>query len=100
MTNKFIKYTQVYFILCKLVTTLLKMSITTIKLEEETKQRLEKLREFKKESYDEILKKILSVLNIVRVDPERARAILSRVEETKEMIKARELEEKEEKTKI
>jgi len=76
------------------------MSITTIKLEEETKQRLEKLREFKKESYDEILKKILSVLNIVRVDPERARAILSRVEETKEMIKARELEEKEEKTKI
>jgi hypothetical protein len=72
------------------------MGITTIKLKEETKQRLEKLREFKKESYDDILKKILSILNITRVEPDRARLILAKIEETKAMIKAREAEEQEE----
>lgn len=67
------------------------MSITTIKLEEETKQRLEKLREYKKESYDELLKKILSVLNMVKTEPERARFALNRIDETRTIIKQQEL---------
>ena len=33
--------------------------ITTLKLEQETKQRLEKLREHKRETYDEIIRKII-----------------------------------------
>ena len=46
--------------------------ITTIKLLEETKLRVEKLREHKRESYDDILRKILYVLNTARESPEKA----------------------------
>lgn len=58
--------------------------ITTIKLSEETKNRVEKLKEHKKESYDDILKKILYVLNILRDDPEKAKRILEKVSEVRE----------------
>ncbi|MCK4650437.1 hypothetical protein KAT36_04375 [Candidatus Pacearchaeota archaeon] len=64
--------------------------ITTIKLLEETKLRLEKLREYKRESYDDILRKILYVLNIARDDPDKARRILERVSD----LRQRMLEEK------
>lgn len=69
--------------------------ITTIKLLEETKNRLEKLREHKKESYDDILKKILYVLNIARDDPEKAKRTLERIEEIKEQNLAEEKEREE-----
>ncbi|MCK5321596.1 hypothetical protein KAJ38_03385, partial [Candidatus Pacearchaeota archaeon] len=57
------------------------LKITTIKLSEETKIRLGKLRENKRESYDEILRKILYILNIVRDEPEKAKRVLERVSE-------------------
>ena len=76
--------------------------VTTIKLLEETKMRLEKLREHKKESYDDILRKILYVLNVSRDDPEKAKRILERISELRERmikeekeIKKNEKEEKE-----
>ncbi len=50
--------------------------ITTIKLTRTTKSRLEKLKSYKRETYDEILEKILEILNISRISPERARARL------------------------
>ena len=53
--------------------------ITTMKVLEETKIRLERLREHKRESYDDILRKILYVLNISREDPEKARKTLERI---------------------
>ena len=53
--------------------------ITTIKLLEETKLRIEKLREHKRESYDDILRKILYVLNTARESPEKAKRILERI---------------------
>ena len=65
--------------------------ITTIKLVEETKLRLEKLREHKRESYDDILRKILYILNIARDDPEKAKRVLERISE----LRARMLEEEE-----
>lgn len=46
--------------------------ITTIKLSKKTKQRLDKLKVYKRESYEEIVQKILDILNICRVSPERA----------------------------
>jgi hypothetical protein len=55
------------------------MAITTIKLSKETKKRLDSLREYKKESYDEILGKILSVLNMCKLDPLKARRILGQI---------------------
>jgi hypothetical protein len=53
--------------------------ITTIKLLKETKHRIEKLREHKRESYDDILKKILYVLNTARDSPENAKKILEKI---------------------
>lgn len=55
--------------------------ITTLKLLEETKFRIEKLREHKRESYDDILRKILYVLNIVRDDPDKAKRVLVKISE-------------------
>ena len=55
--------------------------ITTIKLLEETKFRIEKLREHKRESYDDILRKILYVLNTARDSPDKAKRILERISE-------------------
>ena len=53
-----------------------KDNITTIKLERTTKSRLENLRSYKRETYDEILVKMLEILNVCKVNPERARARL------------------------
>ncbi len=55
--------------------------ITTLKLEKETKERLERLREHKRETYDDIIRKILFVLNMVRDDPGKAKAILEFIDE-------------------
>lgn len=60
--------------------------ITTIKLLEETKYRIEKLKEHKKESYDDILRKILYVLNLVREDPEKGRRLLEKIGNTRKQM--------------
>jgi hypothetical protein len=57
------------------------MAVTTIKLQRETKQRLDKLKEHSRESYDEILKKVLYVLNVVRESPDKAKGILEFIDE-------------------
>ena len=49
---------------------------TTIKLSKETKIRLDHLKEYKRESYEEILQKMLDILNTCRVSPIRARGRL------------------------
>jgi len=63
------------------------MAITTIKLEKETKERLEIPREHKRETYDEILKKILWILNLVKFEPEKARAALDKIDEARKKLK-------------
>ncbi len=57
--------------------------ITTIKLERETKARLDKLRENKRETYDEIIKKVLWILNMVRVEPDNAKKKLQAIDDSK-----------------
>lgn len=54
----------------------IKAKITTIKVNEQTKDRIEHLRVYKRESYDDILQKMLEVLNLCRQSPERARSRL------------------------
>tara|TARA_Y100000310_G_scaffold339002_1_gene430287 strand:+ start:848 stop:1105 length:258 start_codon:yes stop_codon:yes gene_type:complete len=76
--------------------------ITTLKLEQETKQRLEKLREHKRETYDEIIRKMLFILNKARVEPEKAQGILEIIEEKRKRMldeKKQVEEEKQEKEK-
>ena len=50
--------------------------ITTIKLSEGTKDRLNHLKVYQRETYDEILNKVLDILNLAIHDPERARSKL------------------------
>ncbi len=47
--------------------------ITTIKLGKETKKRMDKLRSYPKESYDSLVKRVLDILSICRINPEKAR---------------------------
>lgn len=55
------------------------LKVTTIKLFKETKQRLDKLKEYERESYDQVLRKILYVLNVCRRNPNEARTILKKI---------------------
>lgn len=45
---------------------------STIKLSKKTKKRLDHLKEYKRETYEEIVQKLLGILNICRTDPDRA----------------------------
>ncbi len=54
--------------------------ITTIKLSESTKLRLEKLRVYERETYDEILRRMLDLLTLTRIDPDKAESTLISIE--------------------
>lgn len=54
--------------------------ITTIKIQNQTKERLDKLRVHKKDSYDEIVQRLLGILNVCRRDPDVAQENLIKLE--------------------
>ena len=47
--------------------------ITTIKISLEIRNRLENLRVYRRETYNEILQKVFEILNICRANPDHAR---------------------------
>ena len=55
-------------------------SITTIKLEKETKARLSRLKEHERETYEQVIRKILFILNKVRKNSESGNRLLSRID--------------------
>ena len=59
------------------------MDVTTIKIYKTTKERLNKLRTYKRESYEEIVEKILDILNMCRNDPAKAQIALLSLERKK-----------------
>lgn len=59
--------------------------ITTIKIDKETKDRLDKLKVHQKESYDEIIQKILYVLNLCKASPEEAKSRLLAIDQAKKL---------------
>ncbi|MFA5485004.1 MAG: hypothetical protein WC260_02025 [Candidatus Pacearchaeota archaeon] len=75
------------------------MEITTIKLKKETKERLGKLKESRRESYDDIIRKILYVLNTTRDNPNKAKLILERIDELRKRMFDEEKEERKEQKK-
>ncbi len=56
------------------------ISNTTIKISKKTKERLDHLKEYKRESYEEIIEKMLEVLNICRGNPLKARERLIKID--------------------
>lgn len=69
----------------------MKSESTTIKLSFETKERLAKLREYERETFNDILNKIFYVLNTCKKAPERAQKILINIDRR---IKKREIMKK------
>ena len=66
--------------------------ISTVKLSVETKSRLNKLKLHKRESYEDVMRRILEILNICRANPFQARAkldeidkIISKVKQVREL---------------
>ena len=66
--------------------------ITTIKLTNETKSRLEKLRIHKRESYDEIVQSMLSLLGLCRANPEKAQRRLMMIERRRRLAERKKLQ--------
>jgi hypothetical protein len=54
--------------------------ITTIKISSEIKERLGKLKEYDRETFNEVLNKILYALNVCRKDPEKAKRFLENID--------------------
>lgn len=58
----------------------MKSEQTTIKINKKTKQRLDNLKEHKRESYEEIIRKILYLLNQIRKDPISGNKVLGKID--------------------
>lgn len=59
--------------------------ITTLKLSTTTKERLEHLRIYRRETYDDLLQRLLDVLNLCRANPEQARVRLLLIEKQRKL---------------
>ncbi|MFH1399725.1 MAG: hypothetical protein ABIG95_06480 [Candidatus Woesearchaeota archaeon] len=56
---------------------------TTIKIHEETKLGLDRLREYKNESYDEIIRKVIYIVRNIRKEPELSEQAVKAIEEAR-----------------
>ena len=63
------------------------METTTIKVYEETKLELDQFREYKNESYDEVIKKILFIAKNCKKEPELSKETVIAIEKARERIK-------------
>ena len=54
--------------------------ITTIKISTGTKQRLDKLKEYDRETYNDVLNKIFYMLNTCKTEPEKAQKMLENLD--------------------
>ncbi len=55
-------------------------NITTIKVCRETKKRLDHLKEHNRETYEQVLRKILFILNLSKKNPEKAQRIFNKID--------------------
>ena len=64
------------------------MDATTIKLYENTKRQLDKFKEYKNESYDEVINKMIFIANKAKTDPELSKETVIAIENARKRIKA------------
>ena len=64
------------------------MDATTIKIYEETKQRLDQFREYKNESYDEVIRKMIYIAKKARTEPELSKEAVLAIEDARKRIKS------------
>lgn len=63
------------------------METTTIKVNQSTKAELDKFREYKNESYEEVIQKILYIAKNVTEEPDLSRKAIEAIEKARERIK-------------
>lgn len=63
------------------------MSATTIKIHEDTKMQLDAFREYKNESYDEVIKKIVFIANASKDEPELSKETIEAIEKARERMR-------------
>ena len=63
------------------------MSETTIKLHEDTKFELDTFREYKNESYDEVIKKMLYIAKTAKTQPKLSKEAIESIEKARERIR-------------
>ena len=64
------------------------MDATTIKVHKETKHELDRFREYKNESYDEVIQKMVYIIKNLKENPELSKETISAIEKARERIKA------------
>ena len=60
---------------------------TTIKIHENTKDSLDKFREYKNESYDEVLKKVIYIAETCKTQPKLSKETAQAIEQARARIK-------------
>ena len=63
------------------------MSATTIKLQTKTKSQLDTFREYKNESYDEVINKLVYIVKNTKKNPELSKETIIAIEKARERIK-------------
>ncbi len=63
------------------------MEATTIKIHEDTKSELDGFREYKNESYDEVIKKVVFIAKTCKTEPELSKETIKAIEKARERIK-------------
>ena len=63
------------------------MDATTIKIHENTKSQLDKFREYKNESYDEVIKKVVYIAKTSRTQPKLSKEAIESIEKARQRIK-------------
>lgn len=63
------------------------MLITTIKLSSRTKEELNKFKEYRNESYDEVIQKIVYILKKIQKEPKISQKALRQIQESRKRMK-------------
>jgi len=63
------------------------MNATTIKVHEDTKSELDQFREYKNESYDEVIKKMIYITKKIKTQPELSKEAVLAIDKARKRIK-------------
>jgi len=63
------------------------MSATTIKIHKETKAEIDQFREYRNESYDEVIRKLIFIVKSLKKEPELSKETIRAIEQARERIK-------------
>lgn len=63
------------------------MDATTIKIHEKTKHQLDQFREYKNESYDEVIRKVVYIAEMCEKEPELSKEAVRAIEKARERIR-------------